>query len=1133
MIKKNINNRAFTLLELLIVIGVLAILTAVVILVLNPTEMLQKSRDSRRLSELADLNRALQIASVQGIFNFGSQYTVYISIPDPNANPTSTCSGLGLPTLPLGPPVWSYQCSSPTNYRKVNSTGWVPVNFSSISIGSPLATLPVDPINTVAGGLYYTYTRGSWVLTAPLESPAYQIKYATPSGTSTSVYVLATETSILTPEVSQVLLTRGGGGGGGTQQCSGTDTSCGTYPTCQNCDSLDGCTGTTYRDYYCSSQSCFYTDYPNDSRCQAPGDSTPPVAGTVTPANTSSGSYVDTPFDVSTVFTDNESAVASCEYTINGGTNWYVATISGSGPNYTCSKNNISSFDGTVLTINMRATSGGGTTTATSVSRTVDGAAPTDGPLIATPGDQQISLSWAAATDSGSGLAGSNTYKLVFSTTATPAANCTNGTQIYLGAGTSKDHTGLTNGTTYYYRVCAYDAVNNISIGAIVSGTPAVASPPGRYWVGGTGNWSDTAHWSDSSNGAGGFSVPTATDDVYFDANSGVGTATVDVAASTKNLDFTGYTGTFAGTAALNIAGSLKMASGMTRTYTGAITFSATSTGNTITLAGKTLGGSVTFNNSSGGWTLQDAFNVGTATITLTSGSLDTNSQTITCGVFSSSNSNTRSLTLGSSLITCSTAWAAAWNFATVTGLTLNAGTSQINLTGSSPTFSGGGKTYNNVTLNSAGTVTISGANTFTNLTRIGTAVVTDQLSLGANQIITGTLTLTGNSVTNRLLAYSSAVGTARILTAATVSVTNADFQDITGAGTGNWDLSAITGKSGNCGGNSGITFTPSADQHWINANGGTWSTSGNWTSRVPLPQDNVFIDKAFGTSQTVTADMPRLGASINFTGATWTTGLTFTLSTTASIYGSLTLINGLTLGTGTTVLTFAGRGSYNFTSNGLTFEKGITLAAYGGTLTLQDALTLGVTRTLTITIGTFNANNKDVTAGLVSMGSGGTNIMGSGTWTLTGTGTVWTGAGTVSSTGSTIKIINASATAKTFAGGGKIYNNIWFTGAGTGNFILTGSNTFNDFRVDTPPHTIQFTAGINTTVTTFTVSGIAGNLMTIGSVTAATHTLTKAGGGTITCDYCSISYSNATPVTTWYATNSTNGGTNTGWTFQ
>jgi hypothetical protein len=43
---------------------------------------------------------------------------------------------------------------------------------------------------------------------------------------------------------------------------------------------------------------------------------------------------------------------------------------------------------------------------------------------------------------------------------------------------------------------------------------------------------------------------------------------------------------------------------------------------------------------------------------------------------------------------------------------------------------------------------------------------------------------------------------------------------------------------------------------------------------------------------------------------------------------------------------------------------------------------------------------------------------------------------------------------------------------------------------------------------------------------------LTKSGGGTVLCDYMSISKSTATPANTWYATNSTNGGTNTGWTF-
>lgn len=41
-----------------------------------------------------------------------------------------------------------------------------------------------------------------------------------------------------------------------------------------------------------------------------------------------------------------------------------------------------------------------------------------------------------------------------------------------------------------------------------------------RYWVGNSGNYNDTAHWSTSSGGAGGASVPTPGDDVFFDANS-------------------------------------------------------------------------------------------------------------------------------------------------------------------------------------------------------------------------------------------------------------------------------------------------------------------------------------------------------------------------------------------------------------------------------------------------------------------------------------------------------------------------------------------------------------------------------------------------------------------------------------
>lgn len=41
-----------------------------------------------------------------------------------------------------------------------------------------------------------------------------------------------------------------------------------------------------------------------------------------------------------------------------------------------------------------------------------------------------------------------------------------------------------------------------------------------RYWVGGSGSWGYTTHWSESSGGVGGASIPTKDDDAVFDENS-------------------------------------------------------------------------------------------------------------------------------------------------------------------------------------------------------------------------------------------------------------------------------------------------------------------------------------------------------------------------------------------------------------------------------------------------------------------------------------------------------------------------------------------------------------------------------------------------------------------------------------
>lgn len=67
-----------------------------------------------------------------------------------------------------------------------------------------------------------------------------------------------------------------------------------------------------------------------------------------------------------------------------------------------------------------------------------------------------------------------------------------------------------------------------------------------RFWVGGTGTWdlSDTTHWSATSGGAGGQSVPTSADTVTFDGGSGGGTVTTnaDVVGNAVSM------GAFAGT---------------------------------------------------------------------------------------------------------------------------------------------------------------------------------------------------------------------------------------------------------------------------------------------------------------------------------------------------------------------------------------------------------------------------------------------------------------------------------------------------------------------------------------------------------------------------------------------------------
>lgn len=244
-----------------------------------------------------------------------------------------------------------------------------------------------------------------------------------------------------------------------------------------------------------------------------------------------------------------------------------------------------------------------------------------------------------------------------------------------------------------------------------------------------TGNWNDTNTWAATDDGAAGASFPTSADNVHFTDMADGLTLTVNVASSCLDMVADeANTATLAGGSALSIYGSLTFHANMTiSAYTNHYHFRATGAGKTVTYAGLAHQNATTFEGVGGGWTLQDALSIGNRTLAISNGTLDTNGQTVTCATFSFTGTSTRTLTLGASVINCT-----SLNATTITNLTLNENTSTIKVTGTGA-FAGGGETYYNVELN--GTAhTVSGDNTFASLTIAGTATVT----LGSTTQTTG-----------------------------------------------------------------------------------------------------------------------------------------------------------------------------------------------------------------------------------------------------------------------------------------------------------------------------------------------------------------------------------------------------------
>lgn len=151
-------HKGFTLVELLVVIAIIAILAAVVVLIINPLELTRRGRDAARLTDLANLQNAINVA-VQEATGSGAA-----GVLCKGNNDTYPCSG-----------------KSSIDSRTSNGGGWVKADLSAQqSVSVP--TLPVDPVNDAT--YHYTYCANNdvWEINTVLESVQQKDKMAEDGG---------------------------------------------------------------------------------------------------------------------------------------------------------------------------------------------------------------------------------------------------------------------------------------------------------------------------------------------------------------------------------------------------------------------------------------------------------------------------------------------------------------------------------------------------------------------------------------------------------------------------------------------------------------------------------------------------------------------------------------------------------------------------------------------------------------------------------------------------------------------------------------------------------------------------------------------------------------------------------------
>jgi hypothetical protein len=425
---------------------------------------------------------------------------------------------------------------------------------------------------------------------------------------------------------------------------------------------------------------------------------------------------------------------------------------------------------------------------------------------------------------------------------------------------TSTGAMDFTNGGANWIGDCG----GNTSAGG---GTATFTTADDWYWNGsGTRNFSDYTYWYTATNGGGtqmaSTRCPLPQDTCYINGDSIDGATTIDQdLPRIPAIDFTGV-------AAMNfdmdnisqaIYGNFKVADNVAVTDSGTKSIIFEGRGSHVFNPSNEAYGTTVpfyFRSIGGSYTLTSDF--GSGIIQLDNGTFDADTYNLSIYSWDSSNSNARTLLMGSGTWTFSKT-TSVWAMGTVTNLTsTSVGETSTIVLNDGTSFAGGGLTYNNITLETyTSDITFTGSNTFATFTI--TAPRTVKFMAGTTTTVSSFVATGGSYNSGKFITIASdTVKSKAYIISKTEQISGCSFTDIYVRSNTAW-----YGVE-NCldlGRNSGIRFVrPKTKLHKTIIRKTTTSQSvivqpGVLTARISLQSPIVVVTTGV-TSVTISADV-------------------------------------------------------------------------------------------------------------------------------------------------------------------------------------------------------------------------------------------------------------------------------------